>query len=102
MTKFHINANGDAGPCTASVRACQFGEADHFDKIGIAQMTVERRLAETHGVTAPPLKKFREKIIKALLAVEAFAESVDANHDRNMEEIRDLDRQQRINKAAKR
>lgn len=90
MTKFHINANGDAGPCTASVRACQFGESDHFDHKAGAQMAVEQRLAETHGITAPPLKKFRDKIVKALLALEEFAESVDTGHKQDMDEIREL------------
>lgn len=102
MTKFHINANGDAGPCAASIRDCKFGEDSHFDDKAGAQLAVEQRLEELHGITAPPLKKFRDKLAKALNAVEGFAESVDSRHKQDMEEIRDLARQRRLERALDR
>lgn len=90
MAKFHINANGDAMQCVASVRPCQFAESDHFDNLAAVQFAAEQRLEETHGITAPPLKKIRNALGKAFRALEDFAESVDTGHKRDMEEIREL------------
>lgn len=103
MTKFHINSEGNAGPCIAEIRDCRFGgQSDHFETAEAAQLEAEKRFEETHGATAKPLKKIRHAFGKAVRALEGFAEGVDARHERDMEEIRDLDRQRRINKAGKR
>lgn len=101
MTKFHINSEGNAGPCIAEIRNCRFGgESDHFETVEAAHLEAEKRFEETHGATAKPLKKIRHAFGKALRALEDFAESVDSGHERDMEEIRELDRQRRIDKAA--
>lgn len=47
--KFHINAKGIAGPCTATVRACRYGSEDHFDSKETAVKAAEERLASEHG-----------------------------------------------------
>lgn len=47
--KFHINAKGVAGRCTATVRACRYGSEDHFDSKETAVKAAEERLATEHG-----------------------------------------------------
>lgn len=91
MSKFHVNEHGNAGPCTASVRACQFGESDHFETREAANTAAGKRLAEAYGVTPPSLKKrVKDAAIRAFVVFESFAESVDTGHKRDMEEIREL------------
>lgn len=87
MAKFHINANGDAKPCKATVKACKFGDSDHFDNPFSARAAAEQRMYESHESTATPLRKIRNALGKAFSAVEEFTESVEAAHKRDMDEI---------------
>lgn len=49
MSKFHINGNSEAKPCTATKRACRFGAEDHFDSAKDAIAEAERRVREETG-----------------------------------------------------
>lgn len=33
MARFHRNSDGKLAPCTATVRPCRYGEADHFESV---------------------------------------------------------------------
>lgn len=46
MTRFHINAKGEAGPCRAINGNCPFGSVeDHFDSLEDARSAYEERAA---------------------------------------------------------
>lgn len=68
--KFHINANGDVKPCNASVRACRFSDAEHFENRSEAALYAEKRLSEQYSQQSSiSLKKnsaFKKKIDEAL------------------------------------
>lgn len=68
--KFHINGNGDVKPCNASVRACRFSDAEHFDNRQEALISAEKRLSEQYSqVSSTTLKKnsdFKKRIDEVL------------------------------------
>lgn len=62
MSKFHVNENGEARPCSAQVQ-CRFGaDAEHFDNKEGAQKFAEEKMAEEFngGMTPRKLKSEKE------------------------------------------
>jgi len=49
--RFHITANGEVAPCSATVRACPLQSA-HFDSAEEANALVMRTMSEAQGVSA--------------------------------------------------
>lgn len=67
MTKFHINSNGDAKPCKATVNACQFGGDDlHFKDASDARSFAEEVLSHQNGRSALRGRKIDRKTIETL------------------------------------
>lgn len=68
--KFHINANGDVKPCNASVRACRFSDAEHFESRSEAALYAEKRLSEQYSqqssISFKKNSAFKKKIDEAL------------------------------------
>ena len=49
ITKFHLNKNGDAGPCAAKKGKCPFGSVDeHYDSLEEARKAYERKMENSN------------------------------------------------------
>lgn len=88
MTKFHVNKNGEAGLCSASLRSCPLGGEDkHFDSLTEARNAVEKELSEVYG--AGSLKKERlvvkngVEVVEGKIAVGDFARSFNTKESIN-------------------
>lgn len=75
--KFHINAKGVAGACTATVRACRYGSEDHFDSKETAVKASEERLATEHGSVPTSQSKSATAPIATAVPVAPVVEGVD-------------------------
>lgn len=80
-TKFHINAKGAAGPCTATVRACRYGSEDHFENKEKAVKAAEERLANEHGSIPTAQNKSVEAATVSDAAPQPALEAEDAALD---------------------
>lgn len=75
--KFHINAKGVAGPCSATVRACRYGSEDHFDSKETAVRASEERLASEHGSVPAAQSKALAETAPVELPVAPVVEGED-------------------------
>lgn len=67
MAKYHVNANGEAGPCKAEKGGCPFGgEAEHFTSYEAAREAYEERMEahEAPSMTKAPVQTFVRKRVK--------------------------------------
>lgn len=62
--KFHINSAGDVRVCNATIKACRFGDADHFTDRSDARREVEKRLESELGTSGEPLSKKKTRTNK--------------------------------------
>jgi hypothetical protein len=61
MSKFHINASGEAGKCSATQGKCPFGgESQHYDSAEVARVAFELSMA---GKSLPTVSKRTQKTV---------------------------------------
>lgn len=53
--KYHINNNGEVRKCTATKRACIYGEATHFETQAAAQRHLDKQYTKEFGAVARPI-----------------------------------------------
>lgn len=77
--KFHINKKGDVKPCNADVRACRFGDAEHFTNETEAREAAEARMsAENNDDLGTVSRKVSELVPEKPYVKENFKKAITA------------------------
>lgn len=92
-TKFHVNDNGDSGPCGAgkgnNPRGCPFGGAsgtdNHFDTIEEAKAYSEEKLSEKYGKTTSAKSNTSNVVKSELLDIQLAGYKTNPEY-RNVED----------------